>query len=457
MSEIRPLQYVNPVGGTLSGGILTAVTSSGDYGIWREPQTLATLDPAITYTLGDLIDAYNTAVWGLYKSGAVLTDPLVGFNEISYGMDIKVNSGSALEYRYGSNTCKANTIVDALNTLLAGTSVVFFYSRRRGVELSVPSGTSLEFVDPPGAIQGTALRFLRKLLGSSLPATVVGPTVLRGPVLDSPFIGVYPAPAGVSNLRATGVTASSVTISWDASPTPGVQYLVIRQGSATTYFTTGTTWTFSGLAPNTSYSFRVRTLTDNAISTDVTSINVKTLVSVPAFGPPASGKPAQFNPWRVDGQLSLINNTVGFRVPNGSSYIGYSFNNIIFGPINGTTGALQPVSGQTISNGDVKAYIYSVNPTLATGSNPISPAMSADIQTTSNPLVYTFTFSSTITITVDMYILFVCTNTSKSVNFYYYFPLDTTLAGVGGVIRSSTGLNNVVDKYFGVLCTFNPI
>ena len=78
-------------------------------------------------------------------------------------------------------------------------------------------------------------------------------TVLVGPIVDS-----WP-PSGPSNLKASNVTATSLTLSWTASTDDvGVVMYQIRRDGATAANTFGTTSaTITGLTPSTQYSFTV--------------------------------------------------------------------------------------------------------------------------------------------------------------------------------------------------------
>ena len=439
----------------LSGGLFTLQSRNGSIGAWAEPQNITALDPTETYNLADLIDAYNTVVWGLCKSGALMTEQLVGFNEISYGVDIQINGGAALEYRYGSSTCKITTVLSDLNTLLVESGVTFTFLRQKQVIMNIPDGVTVSFNDPPGLIRGTGIRFLQKLLGPTLPASVVGPITIQGPELNTPFIGVYPAPAGISNLRASDTKPTSITLSWEPSPTPDVSYLVFCQDLSQTFYTTDALWTFTGLTADTPYSFRVRTLTENAISADFTSIVVRTTVVQPnTFGPIPAGKTAATStPYKIYGNIVSGNNTIGFIVPPGSPYINYTFHKILLPGINKSyVGMVASVSEEIdqINYGDIEAHIYRGKPILTN-----LPIATAPINITSDPLAYIFEFSSPITMEANMHIAFVCKNTSITLQYYYYFPQDNTISPIVGKITSTLFDFPIVNTQTpGVLCTF---
>lgn len=66
------------------------------------------------------------------------------------------------------------------------------------------------------------------------------------------------APTAPANLTVSGVTSSSVTLSWQASTdNVGVTGYNVYQGSSLAISVTGTTATISGLTPSTTYSFTV--------------------------------------------------------------------------------------------------------------------------------------------------------------------------------------------------------
>src|SRR5690606_32768726 len=65
------------------------------------------------------------------------------------------------------------------------------------------------------------------------------------------------APTAPANLKVSGVTSSSVTLTWSASSdNVGVTGYDVYQGSSVVLSVTGTTATVTGLAASTAYSFK---------------------------------------------------------------------------------------------------------------------------------------------------------------------------------------------------------
>ena len=88
----------------------------------------------------------------------------------------------------------------------------------------------------------------------------VGPSAFSASVsATTQTAGCTTLPPTPGNLRSTGVTSSSVSLAWDASPPQpncSVSYQV-RQGGTQVGTTSGTTHTVTGLSPSTTYSFTV--------------------------------------------------------------------------------------------------------------------------------------------------------------------------------------------------------
>jgi glucose/arabinose dehydrogenase len=86
------------------------------------------------------------------------------------------------------------------------------------------------------------------------------------------------APSAPGNLRSTGVTSSSVSLAWDASPPVpncSVQYQV-RQGGTQVGQTSSTTHTVMGLSPSTTYSFTVVAVNQFGSSSPSNTLSVTT-------------------------------------------------------------------------------------------------------------------------------------------------------------------------------------
>lgn len=88
----------------------------------------------------------------------------------------------------------------------------------------------------------------------------------------------------VKNVRSTGATFSSITLSWDeldcVNRNGEITGYLIEYNFETTYTnTTRPFFTNTGLSPETTYSFRVAAVNSNGTGTPSTSINATTLPS----------------------------------------------------------------------------------------------------------------------------------------------------------------------------------
>ncbi|WP_211256494.1 immunoglobulin domain-containing protein, partial [Edaphobacter aggregans] len=81
-------------------------------------------------------------------------------------------------------------------------------------------------------------------------AAVSGIEVLASTATTTP-------PAAPSNLTATVASSSQINLSWTASSTSGVTYMVLRNGVAVASGLTGTTYIDTGLTASTTYSYTV--------------------------------------------------------------------------------------------------------------------------------------------------------------------------------------------------------
>jgi beta-glucanase (GH16 family) len=73
-------------------------------------------------------------------------------------------------------------------------------------------------------------------------------------------------PAAPTNLTATAVSSSQINLSWTASTTSGVTYTVLRGGTSIATGITGTTYSNTGLAASTQYSYTVEAVDSGGTS-----------------------------------------------------------------------------------------------------------------------------------------------------------------------------------------------
>ena len=146
---------------------------------------------------------------------------------------------------------------------------------------------------------------------------VTSPPVTSPPVTD-PTTTTPPTGTGPANLRVSGTTGDSITISWDGAATD--RYEILRSGQRIAEVT-GQSFTDRGLLPNTPYLYSVR---GNGVTTPVLTatlgssptVNPTTTTQPPTSQPPASGTPSNL---RVTGTTSSTV-TIGWDGPAGASY-----------------------------------------------------------------------------------------------------------------------------------------
>ena len=96
------------------------------------------------------------------------------------------------------------------------------------------------------------------------------------------------APAPPTGLTATAVSSSQINLSWTASTTAGVEYEVFQNGNLITTVT-GTTYSNSGLAASTTYSYTVEATDSGGTSTADGPVSATTLAAqTGSVAPPTS-------------------------------------------------------------------------------------------------------------------------------------------------------------------------
>jgi beta-glucanase (GH16 family) len=98
------------------------------------------------------------------------------------------------------------------------------------------------------------------------------------------YVRVYQAasggPAAPTNLTATAASSSQINLSWIASSTPTVTYSVLRGGAVIASGISGTTYSNTGLSPQTTYSYTVE-----AVNSSGTSAPSNTATATTPSGP----------------------------------------------------------------------------------------------------------------------------------------------------------------------------
>ncbi|MFE7193740.1 carbohydrate binding domain-containing protein [Kitasatospora sp. NPDC057541] len=141
-------------------------------------------------------------------------------------------------------------------------------------------------------------------------------------VLDGPGGGTTPpvdtqAPTVPGNLRATGKSATSVTLAWDAATdNVGVTGYDVYQGTAKVATATGTTATVPGLSASTAYTFTVRAR-DAAGNTSAASTALAVTTDANGGGPAPSGfkqaAPYLYNGWGNPPAATTVMNATGIK------------------------------------------------------------------------------------------------------------------------------------------------
>jgi hypothetical protein len=129
-------------------------------------------------------------------------------------------------------------------------------------------------------------------------------------------------PAGPPS--ATGITCTGITLTWPASPTPGVTYQIERATGAAAVFTvvgtsTTTSFTDTTVAPLQSYRYQIRARDSNGVSNATTPLAVMmpncptSITTTTTTTPPPGGCTAAYtpvgNPWPggYQGQVRVTN------------------------------------------------------------------------------------------------------------------------------------------------------
>jgi chitinase len=177
------------------------------------------------------------------------------------------------------------------------------------------------------------------------------------------------SPSAPTGLAASGTTSSSTNLSWTADTPPTnctISSYTILQNGTSIGTATGTTFTVSGLAASTSYSFTVEATDSNGTSGPSSAVNVTTLANscitkpsaptgLAASGTTSSGTNLSWTADTPPANCTISSYTV---LQNGTS-------------IGTATGTSFAVSGLAAST----AYSFTVEATDAAGTSPASTAV----------------------------------------------------------------------------------
>lgn len=243
--------------------------------------------------------AFASTVGSVYKDPSATTmsyDGVIGLSIVDYS-GLSQYAGDTLQLATEQSSGYLNSFYDA--TISATGSGV--------VDLPTDSGNGEQRyvqVGPTGA----------KVLDSS------------GTVLETIAVTSSAPPSAPSGLTATPST-TSVALSWSAV-SGASSYTVLQGSTVVASGITGTTYTVSGLTPNTNYSFSVETVANGVSSPPSASATTTTLDAPPST-------PTGLKASSVTGSSAVISWTA---VPNTVSYTLYSASgSVIASGISGTS------------------------------------------------------------------------------------------------------------------------
>ncbi len=179
------------------------------------------------------------------------------------------------------------------------------------------------------------------------------------------------APTAPSNLRSTAVTASSVSLAWNASTdNTGVVSYDVYRGAVLVTTVAGTTATVSGLSPSTSYSFTVKARDgyDN-VSAASAAVSARTGDIVNGYA-----RVGYFVQWGIYGRQFFVKNLVTNGSASKLTHLLYAFGNI--DPVNHT--CLSGVTKGTTPNPQDPNQGDGAGDAEADYSRPMSAAQSVD-------------------------------------------------------------------------------
>ena len=284
---------VTPAGSyTLSNGVFTVNGSGAD--IWNSADAFQFVSEAV---MGDgsitarVVSQTNTN--GFAKAGVMIRETL-GAGATHAAVELTPSNGALFQVR----TTTGDNAVDTQGPIVAAPYWV------RVIRLG---GIFTGYVSPDGVTWTQVGQYAITMASQAyvgLAVTSHDNGMLSTAVFDNVTVthAVTPfdtqAPTVPTGLAATTVTANSIAISWNAStdlPTPGGTgvggYYVYRNGNTTTPYatiTSGSSFTDTGLAPATAYSYQVAGF-DNAAPANVSTASTPPL-SV-ATAPPDTQAP----------------------------------------------------------------------------------------------------------------------------------------------------------------------
>jgi hypothetical protein len=189
----------------------------------------------------------------------------------------------------------------------------------------------------------------------------VGSYSLSGTIIPT----ATPAPAAPSNLTATAASSSQINLAWTDNSNNEDGFKIERQNSDGTWTqvatvgTNVTTWSDTGLAAGTTYTYRVRAYNaggGNSAYSNLASATTNSLATVPA-APSGLAAASKTKPLRVN--LTWVdnsNNETGFKIER-------SINGGVTWSLLATVGAgVTSYSDSSVANGNTYSYrVYAYN------------------------------------------------------------------------------------------------
>jgi hypothetical protein len=255
------------------------------------------------------------------------------------------------------------------------------------------------------------------------------------------------APAAPTNLTATAVSSSQINLAWTASTTANVTYQVFQNG-AQIGTATGTTYSATGLAASTTYSFTVE-----ATDSTGTSVAAGPASATTQAAPACSAVPTAPANFTATASSSTAIGLSWFAVaPPANCTIGsYS---IYGGTTANPTTLLGTTTGTSYSNTGLAAsttYYYVVKATDADGSSAASTQVSAKTQAA--PVAPAAPTSLTATAVSSSQINLLWTASTTTGATYLVFQNGVQIGTATGTTYSVTGLAASTTYSFTVKAT----
>ena len=169
-----------------------------------------------------------------------------------------------------STATTSASVTLAWNAATDNVGVTGYTIYRSGASIATVSGSTLAYTNT-GLAANTTYSYTVRAMDAAGYVSVDSNTLS---VKTNPASGDTQAPTTPANLTVTASTASSVSLSWSASSdNVGVTGYDVYQGSGVALTVSGTSATVTGLAANTTYSFKV-TAKDAAGNTSSASATV---------------------------------------------------------------------------------------------------------------------------------------------------------------------------------------